>query len=108
MEEFTRKEEQVLLAIHFLKDNAMLNTIQKRIKQFTGKEYSLGTIYVPLNRLHMKGYLSAEQKKVHGSNKPVRYYTITESGYKALAELKRRTDEMWIGFSNPAIEDADI
>ncbi len=108
MDDFTRKEEQVLLAVHFLKDEAMLNTIQKRIRHFTGKDYSLGTIYVPLNRLHLNGYLSADQRKISGSNKPVRYYKISKRGYEALSDLKRKTDEMWDGFTDPAIEEADI
>jgi len=108
MGELTRKEEQVLLAVHFLKDDAILNTIQKRIKKYTGKNYSLGTVYVPLNRLHLNGYLCAVQKTVSGSNKPVKFYTVTTNGYKALAELKKKTDAMWEGFSNPDIKESGI
>ncbi|MFC1724413.1 PadR family transcriptional regulator [candidate division KSB1 bacterium] len=103
MEQLTRKEEQILLAVHFLKDNAMLNTIRERIKRYTGKNYSLGTIYVPLNRLHVNGCLESDLKKVSGSNKPVRYYKITPTGYKALAVLKTSTEEMWDGFVEPVI-----
>ena len=98
MEELTRKEEQILLAVHFLRDDAILNTIRERIKQYTGKNYSLGTIYVPLNRLHVNGLLKSNLKKVSGSNKPVRYYKITPTGYKALSDLKSSTDEMRDGF----------
>lgn len=103
MEELTRKEEQMLLAVNFLNDEAMLNTIRKRIIEYTGKIYSLGTIYVPLNRLRMSGYLNTTQKKVIGSNKPVRYYTITAKGYEALSRLKENTDKMWAGFVKPVI-----
>ena len=104
MEELTRKEEQILLAVHFLKDDAMLNTIRERIKEYTGKSYSLGTIYVPLNRLHINGLLASDLRKVEGSNKPVRYYKITLAGYKVLAELKASTDEMWNGFIEPVFK----
>jgi len=104
MEEFTRKEEQLLLAVHFLKDDAILNTLRQRIKEFTGKNYSLGTIYVPLNRLHKNGFLDSLQKKVTGSNKPVRYYRVSPKGYEALSELKKNTDGMWDGFAKPAIK----
>lgn len=103
VEELTRKEEQILLAVHFLKSNAILNTIRERIKQYSGKSYSLGTIYVPLNRLHANGYLKSYLKKVSGSNKPVRYYNMTSKGYDVLAELKKKTDEMWDGFEIPVL-----
>ncbi len=103
MEELTRKEEQIMLAVHFLKDEAILNTIRTRIKEYTGKDYSLGTIYVPLNRLHMNGYLKSTQKKVSGSNKPVRYYSITSKGIEALSDLKENTDKMWEDFTKPVI-----
>ena len=104
MEELTRKEEQILLAVHFLHDNAFLNTIREHIKRYTGKNYSLGTIYVPLNRLHVNGLLESHLEKVSGSNKPVRYYKITPLGYDVLSALKKRTDEMWDGFTVPVLK----
>jgi DNA-binding PadR family transcriptional regulator len=104
MEELTRKEEQILLAVHFLHDNAFLNTIREHIKTYTGKSYSLGTIYVPLNRLHVNGLLESHLKKVCGSNKPVRYYRITTLGYEILSASKKRADEMWNGFAVPVIK----
>ena len=107
MVELTRKEEQILLAVHFLKDNAFLNTIRERIKQYAGKSYSLGTIYVPLNRLDIKGYLESHLKKVENSNKPVRYYKVTPEGYEALADLKSSTEKMWQGFVQPVLKQED-
>ena len=104
MEELTRKEEQILLAVHFLNHNAILNTIREHIKKYTGKNYSLGTIYVPLNRLHVNGFLESHLEKVSGSNKPVRYYKITSMGYEVLSALKKRTDEMWDRFVVPALK----
>ena len=104
MEELTRKEEQILLAIHFLGEQAFLNSIQKRIREYTGKTYSLGTVYVPLNRLHMNGLLESRMKKISGSNKPVRFYQITNQGYEALSALKEKTDEMWAGFVKPVLK----
>lgn len=104
MVELTRKEEQILLAVHFLNDSAFLNTIRERIKQYAGKNYSLGTIYVPLNRLEINGYLESHLKKVAGSNKPVRYYKVTPEGYKALSDLKTNTEKMWHGFVEPVLK----
>jgi DNA-binding PadR family transcriptional regulator len=103
MVELTRKEEQILLAVHFLNDSAFLNTIRERIKQYSGKNYSLGTIYVPLNRLEINGYLESHLKKVKSSNKPVRYYKVTPKGYQALSELKANTEKMWNDFVEPVL-----
>ena len=106
MKNLTRKEEQVLLAIHHLKDNAYLITIREQIKKYTGKNYSVGTIYAPLNRLHIHGYLESWLKKedIPGSGKPIKYYRLTQNGYEALAEIKRLNEQMWEGFVIPAFK----
>ena len=82
MEELTRKEEQILLAVHFLKDDAILNTIKERIKQYSGKNYSLGTIYVPLNRLHNNGY------------KPLRFPGGLRKGGESFPPMQQRS-RLW-------------
>jgi len=104
MSELTRKEEQILLAVHFLQNDAYLITIRDRIKQMTGKEYAVGTIYAPLNRLHINGYLDSYLKSTKESNKPVRYYQVTKQGYEALTEIRKLTEEMWEGFVSPVLE----
>lgn len=103
MNELTRKEEMILLAIYALKENAYLITIREQIKKFTGKYYSVGTIYAPLNRLNINGFLDSRMEKVPdgAGTKPVRFYRISKQGYLALAHLKELNDEMWDGFVNP-------
>ena len=103
MEEITRKEEQILLAVHTLKDNAYLITIREQIKNYTGKYYSVGTIYAPLNRLDINGFLHAKLVKTE-TGKPIKYYTITPKGYSALEEMRQMSREMWKNYSSPAFE----
>ena len=55
MKNFTKKEEQILLAICNLGDGACLMSIRDEIKKYTGKSYAVGTIYAPLNRLDTYG-----------------------------------------------------
>jgi DNA-binding PadR family transcriptional regulator len=107
MKDFTKKEEQILLAIYQLKDEAYLIPIREKIKEFTGKYYSVGTIYVPLNRLHVYGYLAAQVQKPDASTggKPIKYYTLTKRGEAALAALEKQNKLMWEGFKTPAFED---
>jgi PadR family transcriptional regulator PadR len=107
MKLFTKKEEQILLSIYHLKDNAYLITIREEIKKYTGKYYSVGTIYAPLNRLHAYGYLSAHAAKPERSSggKPIKYYRLTQQGMTALSALEKQTRLMWKGFESPAVQD---
>ena len=107
MKTFTKKEEQVLLAIYHLKDEAYLIPIREMIKKFTGKYYSVGTIYAPLNRLHSYGYLKTCVEKPDSSSggKPIKYYRLTRDGLAALKALKRQNELMWKDFKVPAFSD---
>jgi DNA-binding PadR family transcriptional regulator len=57
-----------------------------------GYEVSPGTIYPILHGLEKAGYLSSEQEVIAG--KVRKYYRITPPGRKALAELKKKIQEM--------------
>lgn len=103
MEGITRREEQVLLAVHTLKEQAYLIPIHQQIRTYTGKDYSVGTIYAPLNRLLLNGYLDSYTKKpdTPQSGKPIKYYRLTKKGYKALEELSKQNALMWKGYEEP-------
>lgn len=105
MKIFTKNEEQILLAIYHLGEEAYLISIRAEIKKYTGKTYSVGTIYAPLNRLHEYGYLKSfvNKNKSFGSKKPIKYYTLTKRGYKALARLKQQNELMWKGINVPGL-----
>jgi len=107
MKVFTKKEEQILLSIYHLKDKAYLIPIREEIKKYTGKEYSVGTIYAPLNRLHVYGYLTtySEKPDTATGGKPIKYYRLTKRGYAALGALKNQNEMMWKGFKTPVFED---
>jgi len=99
MNALTRKEEQVLLAVYHLGESAYLIPIQAEIKRFTGKRYAVGTIYAPLNRLHMNGLLESYFMKHSGpaSGKPIKCYRLTALGIEALQSLQRQQHMMWDG-----------
>lgn len=107
MKLFTKKEEQILLAIYHLKEDAYLIPIREEIRKYTGKTYSVGTIYAPLDRLHRYGYLEADVKKPDRSSggKPIKFYSLTKKGYTALAALEKQNRLMWEGFEIPVLED---
>ena len=106
MKLLSRQEEIVLLSIWKLKDNAYGVTIRKYISQVTGKYWSIGSIYVPLDRLSHKGYLKAYQgaptPERGGMSK--RYYEVTPEGFKALKEAKKIHDTMWEDLPDTELE----
>lgn len=99
MKELTRKEEQIMLAIRHLGRDAYLITIREQIHKFTGTSYSVGTIFAPLNRLEMNGYVasSTQSNRRFTGKKPIKFYKLTEKGLQALAELQKIQVVMWRG-----------
>ena len=106
MKELTRKEEQVLLAVHHLQDEAYLITIREQIYHYTGTHYSVGTIYAPLNRLNINGYIESYTGRnlSFSSKKPIRFYRLTKKGHAALVELQKAYSRLWTEFVTPAEE----
>jgi len=103
MKILTRQEEQILLAVYHLGDNAYLVTIREQIKKYTGKSYSVGTIYAPLSRLKDNGYLKEElgSSNSNRGGKAIKYYKLTNDGYESLRALKNQQNRMWNGFVIP-------
>ncbi|MBN1273574.1 MAG: helix-turn-helix transcriptional regulator [Candidatus Aminicenantes bacterium] len=105
MKYLTRQEELILLTVFQLKNNAYLVTIRNHLKQNTKKSWSVGAVYVPLDRLKQRGYLKTrigEPAAKRGRN-AVKYYHLTQDGIKALAEIKKVNDLLWAGFSTESI-----
>ena len=101
MKLLTRQEELILLAVFHLRDNAYLVTVRRFLKEQTGNPWSVGAVYVPLERLRKKGYL---ESYIGGSNakrgrNEIKYYKLSRSGLQALAERKQINDVMWARFS---------
>lgn len=102
MKILTRQEEQVLLAVFSLDETAYLVTIREQIKKYTGKYYSVGTIYAPLNRLKVNGYLDETlgEPNSNRGGKAIKYYRLTKDGFIALETLRTQHDMMWDGYQN--------
>ena len=93
----TRTEELIMLAIWQLGEDAYCIPIRQRISEITGDEWSLGSIYMPLDRLVKKGlldsYLSDATPERGGRHK--RIYQLTRSGKEALLKVRDVQREMW-------------
>jgi len=96
----SRPEEIMLLAVWKLKDNAYGITIREFIQEMTGRYWSIGAIYVPLERLEKKGllasYNSSPSPERGGRRK--RLFKITPAGITELNELYRMNSVLWKGY----------
>ncbi|MGD8535150.1 MAG: PadR family transcriptional regulator [Candidatus Aminicenantes bacterium] len=106
MRVLTKLEENVLLTILKLKDDAYIVSIKDQIERFTSKNMSFGALYVSLNRLIKYGYLESyvgESSSVRGG-KAKRYYRLTKDGILALMNIRRLQRLMWKDFDSLADE----
>jgi len=109
MKLLSRIEEMVLLSILRLQDNAYGVTIRKLISEVTGKRWSIGAIYVPLERLEHKGFVesySGEPTEIRGGRSK-RLYKVTSEGFNALEEIKKVNKVLWEDYSNWVLEKGD-
>jgi len=101
MKLLTRSEEFVLLAVWRLQENAYTLSIRERISEITGNDWSLGSIYTPLERLErgrfLSSYLSGSTPERGGRKK--RIYELTPRGKKALIRIHLVEKAMWSGIA---------
>ena len=107
MKVLSRAEELVMLAILRLKEKAYCLEILEQLENATGKKWTLGGVYAPLNRLEKNGlidsFLGAHSPEKGGKSK--RYYRVTKLGIEALNEIKKVDNIMWNGLTEYIINE---
>jgi len=99
-EEISRREEQVLITIWELKDDAYLVSIKKYLSEVLGKNWTVGAIHKPLLRLEKMGFITSEltgATAVRGGRSK-KVYTVTEKGLEVLRYHKKLNDTLWANF----------
>ena len=99
MAELTKLEEQILLSVWKLGENAYGLTIYQNIVEITGKKIAIGGIYYPLERLVKKRFLNAYKGEptAERGGQAKRYYRLTKYGYDALMMERQAQDAFWKG-----------
>ena len=95
----SRSEEFLLLAVWKLKENAYGVTIRNLLKAATGKSWAYGALFVMLQRLEKKGYLTsyfADPSSQRGG-KSKRIFQLSPQGIKALKEVRQAQESVWAG-----------
>ncbi|MFC1553262.1 PadR family transcriptional regulator [candidate division KSB1 bacterium] len=98
MNYLSRAEEILLLSIWRLQKNAYGMSIKSQVEEATGKNWSFGAIYAPLNRLLKKGLVSCwkgDPTPERGGRSKV-YYQISKEGKESLLEIKKVNEAIWI------------
>lgn len=97
MKLLSRTEEFILLAVVFLKAEAYSVGIRRRLNEVTGKTWSYGALFVSLEQLVKKGYLTSSltDPLPERGGRSKRIYALTPHGRKALLEIKLLERRMW-------------
>lgn len=106
MKLLTRQEELILLAILRLGEKAYCVLIFDYIEDVTGRQSTLGSIYITLHRLDKRGYIESQfgTPTPERGGKSKRFYKVTDSGIKALQTIKRVENAIWDGLSSLIID----
>ena len=104
MKILSRTEELILLAVWRQQGNAYGVTIRQHIIDITGTDWSIGAIYVPLDRLTKWGFLETIQGEPTSERggRSKRYYRLTREGHKSLSFIKEVHQTMWSDLPDPA------
>jgi DNA-binding PadR family transcriptional regulator len=99
MKYLTRKQELILLAVFKLEDQASLVKIREHLTHSTGHKWTVGNVYVPLDRMSKLGYLETHigDPTAQRGGKAVKFYRLTKKGTESLMALKKVHDTMWAG-----------
>ena len=97
MKLLTRAEELILLAVWKLKGDAYCIPIRAKISEITGENWSLGSIYMPLDRLVKKGYMDSylSDATPDRGGRRKRIYKLTEMGMKAFIHVRQVQAKIW-------------
>lgn len=93
----SRSEELVLLSVWNLQDEASCLPIQRKLEEATGRSWSLGSIFDPLDRLERKKLLESrltEPTKERGGRSK-RVYRLTSLGRRSLQNLRSIQEALW-------------
>ena len=99
MKLLTRTEEFILLAVWKLGEDAYSIPIQEKLNEITDKDWSLGGIYMPLERLEKRGYLKSQlsESTPERGGRQKRIYGLTPTGKEALHHAYEVQQAIWSG-----------
>lgn len=103
MEYISRAEEMVLLAILQLGDNAYGVTIEKVLRDLSGRPWAFGALFVTLDRLSKKGFVvsSVSDPTPERGGRRKRLYRLSAEGLEALKTVREMQKSVWAKAPDP-------
>lgn len=74
--------------------------VRRELEQVTGREVTIGAVYVTLDRLEAKGLVTSERMP-RGDVGTRRVFTVTPQGLSALADTRSARERLWAGVQLP-------
>ncbi len=105
MDEITKLEEMIMIAVWRLKDEAYGYKIRSFISEKIKKDFSYGNLYSVLGQLVRKEFVikSSLGDNSQKQGKQKIYYTVSPKGIQALRESHEVHNLLWDGISDPAL-----
>ena len=106
MKLLSRSEEFVLLAIWKLQEDAYTLPIRKKLSEITGYNWSLSSVFTPIERLVKRGLLSSylTEPTAERGGRHKRIYQLTPEGRQALIRIRDVEEAMWAGVTRLALQ----
>ncbi len=108
MKFLSRSEELILLAILELRDNAYVVSIRDQLKKMTGETWTMGALFVTLDRMSQKGYVRSrlsEPTPERGGRRK-RLYKLLPAAVDALNRVRDLNRVVWKNV--PGLSQEDI
>jgi len=90
-------EEQVMVAVLRTGEEAYGMNVRREIEEVTGRDVAIGSVYITLDRLEAKGFLSSARSPAGPEGGSRRVFSVTRDGSRALAETRAMRDRLWAG-----------
>lgn len=88
-------EEHVLLAVIRSGDEAYGMHVRRELEAVTGREVTIGSVYVTLDRLEAKGLVTSRRTPDETGSR--RVFAVSPAGARALAATRAMRDRLWDG-----------
>ncbi len=94
-----------MLAIWKLRDEAYSLPIREQVSKSTGYEWSLSSVFTPLNRLSKKHLVTSNltEPQAQRGGRHKRVYRLTPDGRRALLHIRTVEESMWSGVKGLAL-----
>jgi PadR family transcriptional regulator, regulatory protein PadR len=96
-------EEHVMLAVLRTGDEAYGMNVRRELETVTGRDVTIGSVYITLDRLEAKGLVTSDRTAARSDATSRRVFSVTPSGARALADTRAVRDRLWQGIELRAL-----